>query len=199
MIIKLKKFKNLKNKLRIIFIIGNKVCIQISEFSSAKILDRYDTIQTTCNAAIKTDITRFYTSLLAHDTDRRSAFSSIIASVDSIKTNNVALNTKVTNLNTTVFNLKASLQGLIDKVLGSTNGIIAGLNCKFLNNNVKRIHDSICITLMVPLFQMSLCLAILSLAFFFNSLCAYILGMRSGKFKENNKTRDGIELAKPIN
>ena len=102
-----------------------------------------------------------------------------------MKASNIALNTKIFALNSSVFDLKSNIQTLIDSTIDVTSGIVAGFNCLFLKNNLKRIHESICVTFMVPLFQTSLCLGILSIAFFFNSLCAYLLAMRASKFKKN--------------
>lgn len=89
--------------------------------------------------------------------------------------------------------MKTQITGLLNSVSDPKTGLMAGLNCKFLRDNLRNIYNAFCIALVVPLSTLILLIGISSICMFFLSYFAYSAAMRLSKKPANNKAAKTLE------
>ena len=142
--------------------------------------DRYGSMPG-CSSQISTNIKSYFSALKNYDSSRRSLFQEIYTDLEALEKSNNQLNSNMLSYSDEMKKFKNSIQSLIYEVADPKKGIVNSFNCLFLKSNFRRMHDSICVKFLTPVFQMTVLVSVCAFSVFLGSLMAFLLGWKSGK------------------
>lgn len=158
---------------------------------STDILARYPTAP--CATAVKDDIVNLYTAWHTPRIDATSGIASVKArydsgaktDVDNIKTTLTALSPKMTS----TFN---SLNTTLNPLLDPSYGLIAGINCILIGEDIVLTKNTLCVSLFNSFYFLFVTIGTSSIAFLFSMCCIVCSGVRH--YKQSQK-KQGQALA----
>ena len=159
----------------------------IKDFSNYDINTRYSSLRNyPCyNTGLFNDIYNIHHRLKRYDSSRRNLHSDLIRAIDSLKNYNLNLNRNIMHTKSSMINIQNILSSSSKILLNEKSGIYKnGFDCGFLKRNLKKIHDSLCISFLVPLIQSVSLLIFLGAIWLIGSFFAFLLAIRASKFDE---------------
>jgi hypothetical protein len=142
--------------------------------------DRYGSMAG-CSSQVPTNIKTYFSAIKRYDQSRRSLFQEICSDLESLEKSNNLLNSNLLAYIDEIKKYKSKIQNLIYEIADPKKGLMNSFNCQFLKSNFRRMHDSICVKFLTPVFQMTVLVSVCAFCVLLGSLMTFLLGWKSGK------------------
>lgn len=145
---------------------------------------RYNTAITDCNTW-NTDITniinRYYSVKKTNYGPIRTRMAGVITRFND-GTN--GYNVKISNINSAFTSIITILEGLVSTVVDPNYGMVAGLNCLLLGEDINLLANTACNKLFVTLSMLRLTLGLAAFGILFSMCCTTCSGVRAFKHSQ---------------
>jgi hypothetical protein len=151
---------------------------------------RYTTLSNDCRTSIKADIKQMYTNWHVPRVSTSSGIPWVEARYNSTVKNDInnivnSMTSLKPKMGTTFNNLNSTLNTLLDP----TYGLIAGINCLLMGEDLVLTKNSLCVSMFNSFFFLFVTIGTASFALLFSMCCIVCTGVRHFKQDEKNKAK----------